>query len=199
MAAPEDIALDPATLIRVGTIASIDLAAARCTLRIGDPDEEEIETPPLPWLAGRAGATRIWSPPSVGEQAMLWCPEGEIAGGIVLTGLPCDAFPPAGDSVEEHILFADGATLSYDPQGHILTATLPAGATANIACDQINITGAVSITGPLSVTGDVTIDGDLDLSGTATADTDVVGGGKSLKGHKHTGVTAGGGVSGAPQ
>lgn len=187
MAAPEDIPLDPASLIREGVIATVDMAGARCTVRIGDPDEEEIETPPLRWLAGRAGATRTWSPPSEGEGVVVLCPEGEIAAGIVLLGLSYTAFPPAGDGLEDRIIFSDGATLGYDPEGHILTATLPAGSTANVACDQLNITGNVAI------------DGDLAITGTATADTDVVGGGKSLKGHKHLGVTVGGGVSGAPQ
>jgi phage baseplate assembly protein V len=193
MAAPEDISLDPASLIREGIVASVDLAAARCTVRIGDPDEEEIETPPLRWLGGRAGATSIWSPPSEGEQVVLLCPEGEIAAGIVLTGVAYDAFPPAGNSLVEVIEFGDGARIAYDPEGHVLTAELPAGATANIVAEQLNITGNVSITGNLA------IDGDLTATGTATADTDVVGGGKSLKGHKHLGVTAGGGVSGVPE
>lgn len=44
----------------------------------------------------------------------------------------------------------------------------------------------------------VTITGDLTVTGTATATVDVVGGGKSLKGHTHTGVTTGGGSSGPP-
>lgn len=187
MAAPEDITMDPASLIREGIVASVDLAAARCTVRIGDPDEEEIETPPLRWLGGRAGATNIWSPPSEGEQVVLLCPEGEIATGIVLTGVSYDAFPPAGASLEEIITFGDGARIAYNPETHVLTAELPAGATANITAERINITGTVAI------------DGDVTVTGTLTADTDVVGGGKSLKGHKHLGVTAGGGVSGVPQ
>lgn len=192
-ATQEDIPLDPAALIRVGTIASVDLTAARCTLRIGDPDEEEIETPPLPWLMLRAGATRIWSPPTIDEQCVLLCPEGEIAAGVILAGLPRDSFPPAGDTLAERILFGDGAVIEYDPEGHGLTATLPAGSSVNLTADQTNILGDVAIT------GNVAIDGDLSCTGTITADVDVVGGGKSLKGHKHLGVTPGGGVSGAPQ
>lgn len=44
----------------------------------------------------------------------------------------------------------------------------------------------------------VTITGDLHVTGTATADTDVIGGGKSLKSHTHSGVTTGSGNTGAP-
>lgn len=186
-AAREDIPFDPSALIRFGVVASVDLAAATCTVTLGDPDEESIETPPLRWLMPRAGATRAWSPPTEGEQAVILCPEGELAAGIVLVGIPQTAFPPAGDSLVERFLFADGAVLQYDPEGHELRAELPAGSIVHITADQVNIVGNVSI------------DGDLTITGTATADVDVVGGGKSLKGHKHTAVQAGGGVSGPPQ
>jgi len=187
MAAPEDIPFDPAALIRVAVVASVDQGAARCTLHYASEDGNDVESPPLPWLVGRQGETGVWTSPSVGEQGVLFCPWGDIAQGIFLPGLTSDQFPPVGNSAEEVIRFADGARLAYDPEGHVLTADLPAGATANITADQLNITGNVAI------------DGDLSVTGTVTADTDVVGGGKSLKDHKHTGVTAGGGVSGPPQ
>lgn len=186
-AAPEDIPLDPAAMVRVGTVASVDLAAATVTVTYGDPDGEEVESPLLRWLMPRSGDTRIWSPPSEGEQGLILSPEGDVAGAIFLPGITRDMFPPAGSTLEEVILFKDGARITYDPEGHVLTADLPAGATANITADQVNITGNVAI------------DGDVTVTGTLTADSDVVGGGKSLKGHKHTGVTAGSGVSGAPQ
>lgn len=187
MAAPEDIPLDPAALVRVGTVASIDLAAATCIVLCGGADGEEVETPPLRWLMPRSGATRVWSPPSEGEQGVVFAPEGDIAGAVFIPGIVRDIFPPAGSTAEEVILFADGARIAYDPEDHVLTADLPAGATANITADQVNITGNVAI------------DGDISCTGTITAETDVVGDGKSLKDHKHAGVTAGGAVSGPPQ
>lgn len=192
-AAPEDIPLDPATLIRIGTVASVDQAAATCIVAYGDPDGEEVESPPLRWLVGRMGETGIWSSPSVGEQGVILSPEGDIARAIFFPGITRDIYPPVGNSAEEAIQFKDGARIAYDPEGHALTATLPAGSTADITADQLNITGDVSIS------GNVAIDGDLTVTGTITADTDVIGGGKSLKDHKHVGVTAGGGVSGPPQ
>lgn len=186
-AAPEDIPFDPSALIRFGVVASVDLAAALCTMTIGDPDEDPVDTPPLRWLCTRAGDTRAWSPPTVGEQGLILCPEGELAAGIVLLGIVQTSFPAAGDSLVERLVFVDGAVLQYDPEGHELRAALPAGSIVHITADQVNIVGNVSI------------DGDLTITGTATADTDVIGGGKSLKSHKHTGVQAGGAVSGEPQ
>ncbi len=173
--------IDPAELVRIGTVESVDLAAATCTVSVGD-----IVTPEIAWMEGRLGATRIWSPPTVGEQVLLICPEGELGLALALRGIPSDAFPPAGDSLEELILFADGARIAYDPEGHILTAQLPAGSTAIVTADTIEIHGNVEITGDVAVTG------------TLDAQTDVIGGGKSLKTHIHSGTQPGGGQSGPP-
>jgi hypothetical protein len=74
----------------------------------------------------------------------------------------------------------DGSTfVELDPAGQIVNVTAP---------------GGMTITTPtLHITGDVNCDK------TVTATPDVVGGGKSLKTHVHTGVTTGGGTSGPPQ
>ncbi|HZG32463.1 MAG TPA: phage baseplate assembly protein V [Sphingopyxis sp.] len=192
-AAREDIPFDPSALIRFGVVASVDLDAGRVVMALGDPDEEELTTPPLRWFAWRAGATRSWSPPTEGEQGMILCPEGELALGIVLFGINSDDFPAPGSTIEELVEFADGARIAYDPESHTLTAALPGGSTVDVTADQVNITGDAAIAGNVAITGDLTV------TGTITADTDVIGGGKSLKNHKHTAVTAGGGVSGPPQ
>lgn len=177
----EDIPLDPATLIRLGVVASVDLDAARCTVRCGDPDQGEMETPPIRWIMPRCGNTRIWSPPTVGEQVVLLCPDGEIGAGVVLTGITRDSFPPSGSTLEERIHFADGAQLRYDPEAHHLEALLPDGATA-------------TITAP----GGLTINGDVTLNGTLTASEDVIADGISLKTHRHGGVQPGSGQTAGP-
>lgn len=180
----EDIAADFATLIRLGTIETVDLLAATCTVRLSDgedDDGEPVVTPPIRWLCGRAGATRIWSPPTMGEQVVLLTPDGQIGAAIALTGVVRDAFPPAGADAVELIAFADGARLSYDAEAHVLTADLPDGATASIAAS-----------GGITLTGDITIDGDVTVTGKVTADGDVVGEGISLSKHKHGGVQSGG-------
>lgn len=64
---------------------------------------------------------------------------------------------------------------------------------------EIKPASKVTIIGKLDVQGDTAITGDVTVSKTLTATTDVVGAGKSLKGHLHTGVQTGGGVSGPPQ
>lgn len=176
----EDIPVDVSDLIRLGTIASVDLAAARCVVTYGS-DEDDATTPPIRWLAARAGATRIWSPPSVGEQVLLLVPDGQIAAAVALCGLVQDAFPAAGSDLTEILMFDDGARISYDPVGHALQALLPGEGTAEIDAP-----------GGLTIRGDVTIEGLVSVS------QDVVADGVSLKAHLHGGVQAGGSQSGAP-
>lgn len=177
MRTPEDIETDADGLIRLGAIVSVDLAAARCIVRIDD----EAETPPLRWIESAMGATRTWSPPSAGEQVVVLCPAGEIAAGIVLRGLPSTAKPAPGNSLRELIEFSDGAAIAYDPVAHKLDAILPAGGTVALVAD-----------------GGIAITGDIALTGKLTASDDVLAGGISLKNHTHGGVQAGASQTGAP-
>jgi len=175
--------------IQIGSVASVDYADATCTVQLGD-----IETGPLHWITPRAGAVRIWSPPVVGEQCLILCPEGDLQNGIVLPAIFCDAFPaPATSANVTHIEFIDGARIIYDHVAHALTVSLPDGGTA-----VVDAPGGATINGPVTINGLLTVNDDVQISGTATAATDVVGGGKSLKGHKHGGVQAGGAQTGAP-
>lgn len=185
----EDIPADLSELIRLGQVASVDLAAGLCTVRYGDPDEEGggATTPPIRWLAFRAGSTRSWSPPSIGEQAIVLAPDGQLAGGVALLGIYSDAFPPPGSTIAELIEYADGARIGYDPESHALTALLPAGGTA-----------LVEAPGGLTIKADVTIEGDITLKGGMIADDDVVAAGISLKNHPHKAVQAGTAQSGPP-
>lgn len=193
----EDIPADPATLIRIGTIAAVDLTAARCTVLYGDPDDEDggAVSPPVRWLAPRAGDTGVWSPPTVGEQVVLLSPDGQIGAAIALLGIVQDRFPPVGGDLIETIVFGDGARLSYDPQAHALFVVLPDGGTIDLQSP-----GAVTIDAPAGVTirGNLTLDGTLELSGDVLAQGDVQAGNISLRDHRHLGVSTGTQQSGPP-
>lgn len=171
MRTPEDTPPQPSELIRLGTIAAVDLAAARCTVSLG----EGLVTGPIRWIEPRAGATRSWSPPSIGEQVILFCPEAEMAAGIALRGVVCNTFPAPGSTLREFVEYQDGAQIGYDPEAHHFDITLPASATARIVCN-----------GGLTIVGDVTIEGD------------VMADGVSLTKHVHTLVRAGTDKSGKP-
>jgi len=174
MAQPVDLPRLIGDLIREGVV--IARSGALCRVRIGD-----IETPGIPWLAGRAGKARIWSPPSIGEQVAVLCGEGDLARAIVLPGLFSDAHPAPADDDSFHIIFDDGCWIGYDPAKGEAMVALGDSTRLQVA------------------PGKVRIDADLEVTGKVTADVDVIAAGKSLKSHKHTLVQPGQGVSGAPQ
>jgi phage baseplate assembly protein V len=178
-------------IARLGTVASIDRAAARITVRIGDAI-----TGPIPWLSrAHAAGLSTWFPPGLGEQVLLICPEGEIAAAIALPVVFSTANPAPASDGGYSFHFGDGAVIRYDPESGALTAILPAGATATITAPggiTLNADAGVTINGP------VTINGDASVNGKITATGDVIGQGKSLATHKHIGVATGSAQSGIP-
>lgn len=171
-------------LAREGVVVSVDHAAGTARVEFAD----ELTTGDIPWFASRAGSTRTWSPPAIGEQVMVLSPEADTARGVIIGSLSSDAHPHPANDASTLTEYADGARIGYDPKSHALTAILPGGATVHIDAD-----------GGLSLKGDVTVDGDIKSTGTIMAATDVVGAGKSLKNHVHMGVQSGGALSGKPQ
>lgn len=185
MARRDDQPAEFEEMLRYGSVTAVDHATGRVTVQVGD-----VETDDIDWLERRMGATRTWSPPSVGEQMLLLCPSGEIAGAIALGGVRQNERPHVGDSTRELIEFDDGAVLAYDPEAHKLDVFLPDGATI-----EVKSTGGVSIdasSGGVHIKGDVTIEGKLVASG------DVKAGNISLQQHKHGGVDPGAGMTAAP-
>lgn len=157
-------------LVRLGTIAAVDHDAARCRVQTGGN-----LTGWLPWLAQRAGTTRTWCPPTVGEQVIILSPSGEPAGGIVLTGLYSEQLAAPSTDIAEHIVeYPDGARIAYDHASGAMSITGIQSLT--IDCPQITITGAIT-----------QADGALSSNGIV------------LHTHTHTGVQPGGGNTGVPQ
>lgn len=170
-------------LIRLGTVAEVDHGSltdkrpARVRVQSGD-----LLTGWLPWTALRAGTTRDWDPPSVGEQVLVLSPSGQTAQGIAITGLFSALIPANGDRAGlRRRTYPDGAVVEYDSEAHQLLATLPAG-------------GRVEIVAP----GGFKLQGDVDIDGLVTVTRDVVAAGISLVKHPHGGVQAGNAQTGAP-
>lgn len=181
MADPADIQRLIGDLAREGTVVSVDLDAGTARVQFSD----DLTTGDIPWLCGRAGKTRVWSPPSVGEQVAVLCPEADTARGILIGSLSSDAHPHAAQDGSTRIDFEDGSWFGYDPGSGDLTGV---------------VVGKVTITAAgLRLVGPVAIEGDVDLQGTMIATGDVVAAGKSLKTHTHTGVQPGAAFSGPPR
>lgn len=168
-----DLARRLDNLIRLGTIAAVDHARALCRVRSGG-----LLTDWLPWAERRAGTTRTWNPPTVGEQVLLLCPSGEPAAGIVLTGIYTDTHDQPSASADEHVThYPDGARIAYNHATGALTVTgiqtltITAANTVRIEAEDVQIVSAT-----------------LTHNGTNVGDT-----------HVHGGVMPGPSTTGVPQ
>lgn len=192
-------------LIRIGTIHSVDHAAARVRVQSGG-----IITGWLRWIERRAGETTTWDPPTVGEQCLILSPSGEIANGIVFYGVPSNLIDTPSHNADRHVIrFPDGAIFSYD---HVTSHLEISGIkTAEIVASE-SITHDTPLT---HITGKCVIDDLLTYNnglrgygggeGNQVTGNFIHGGsgvlssyGKVLHSHVHTGVQAGGSNTGAP-
>ncbi|ENP4972588.1 phage baseplate assembly protein V [Salmonella enterica] len=107
-------------LIRSGVVTEVDTAQGLCRVQSGG-----IQTAWLNWLTTRAGRSRTWWAPSVGEQVLLLAIGGELDTAFVLPGIFSDDNPaPSASADAWHMVFPDGAVMEYEPETGALTATL---------------------------------------------------------------------------
>ena len=177
-------------LIRFGVIAAVQMDPPRVQVKTGS-----LTTAWLPWLALRAGADREWDPPTVDEQVILFSPSGQLANGVVITGLPSDHIPANGNRAGLHRrTYADGAVIEYDSVEHHLSAILPDSGTTSLVSK-----GGINIIGPINHQGDYNQTGNQNVVGLVTVSEDVVAANISLVKHLHGGVLVGGAKTGKPE
>ncbi|PJC98607.1 hypothetical protein GQ37_009600 [Janthinobacterium sp. BJB1] len=84
-------------LIRLGTIAEVKGAKARVQLG------PTLITEWLNWATPRAGSTRTWSAPTVGEQVIVFSPGGDLTRGVILPALYSQEFDaPESSPTTQH-------------------------------------------------------------------------------------------------
>ncbi|MFJ2282081.1 phage baseplate assembly protein V [Pseudomonas sp. NPDC087803] len=177
-------------LIRLGTITAVRMKPPRVQVKTG-----ALTTGWLPWIAPRAGTDREWSPPTKGEQVILFSPSGQLGNGIVLAGLFSDHIPANGDREGLHrSTYRDGTVIEYDSLTHHLNVTLAEGGTTNLTS-----TSGIHIVGPITHEGDYTQTGNQSITGKVTVSADVVAANISLVNHPHGGVMPGGAKTGKPE
>lgn len=127
-----------ASVVRFATITEVDAANATARVTFGG----DTSSAWLRFSSGRSGGARVWSPPAVGEQVLVFSPNGDTGQGVIMGSLPSAEFPAPS---------SDGGTFRIDL----------AGVSISVSGGAINITssGPVTITGDLVVTGDVTAGG----------------------------------------
>jgi hypothetical protein len=195
-----------------GAVVSFDANTATATVQPGvagtvtakDGSKQTVNLPVLsdvPVVFPRGGGCTLTFPVKTGDECLIifasraidaWAQSGgvqvasdarmhDLSDAFAIIGPMSQANKISGISTTKTQLRSnDGATfVELDPAGQIVNVTAP---------------GGMTITTPtLHITGNVNCDK------TVTGSTDVVGGGKSLKTHVHTGVQTGGGISGPPQ
>ncbi|REE92640.1 phage baseplate assembly protein V [Cupriavidus plantarum] len=140
-------------LLRLGKIAEVQHASPpRVRVQTGGLTSDW-----LPWIEQRAGGTRTWSPPTVGEQVLMLCPSGELRNGIVLCGIPSDDIDvPSNSATETVTQYADGAVARYDHAASAMFVTgikslvVEAGTSVLVKSPDIKLDGNVTVTGLLS-------------------------------------------------
>lgn len=178
-------------LIRTGTVSEVDPVNWLCRVKTGD-----IETNWINWLTTRAGNTRTWWKPTVGEQVVLLSLGGNLETAFALPAIYSDAFPPPDYSENGATTeFQDGGWFQYEPEtGQLLIK--------NIKSVRIEAADGIQlITEQFGVDADQTrINSETVMNGAVTQS----GGGMSSNGvvvhtHQHGGVKSGSDMSGGPQ
>lgn len=150
-------------LIRIGTVAEVDHASARVRVTIGG-----LTTARLPWLELRAGETRTWNPPTLGEQVLVLSPGGDLSAGVVLSGLYRQAHPAPSD--DEKVIgrwYPDGTRVEYDHDNHRLLIHCVGDIQLEV---EGNLTATVGGDASLEAAGDVAVT----AGGQATIDADSI-------------------------
>nr|DAI72873.1 MAG TPA: baseplate assembly protein [Caudoviricetes sp.] len=178
-------------LIRTGTVSEVDPVNWLCRVKTG-----ELETNWINWLTMRAGNTRTWWKPTVGEQVLLLSLGGNLETAFALPAIYSDAFPPPDFSEDgSTTLFKDGGWFQYEPEtGQLLIK--------NIKSVRIEAADGIQLlTSQFGVDADQTrINGDSVINGSVTQG----GGAMSSNGivvdaHVHGKVKSGSDMSGGPQ
>jgi phage baseplate assembly protein V len=196
-------------LIRIGTVNAVDPDRGHCRVDTGGN-----LTDWLNWISFRAGRTRIWSAPSVGEQVLVFALGGELDTAFVLCGIYSDDFPaPSASADALYIDFPDGAVLEYEPATGALsvtgikTADVQASESITASTKVVMVKAAKSITldTPEVICTNKLTTGTLEVKkgGTMTGNITHTGGSITSNGvvvhtHTHGGVQTGGGNTDKP-
>lgn len=108
----QEIARAIRNLIRTGIVTDVDHDEGLCRVQTGG-----MQTTWLNWLTCRAGRSRVWWAPSVGEQVLLLAIGGELDTAFVLPGIFSGDNPaPSASPDALHVAFPDGAVIKYEPE-----------------------------------------------------------------------------------
>lgn len=193
-------------IIKLGTIAEVDYEKAKARVKSG-----AILTDFLPFTTARAGDVKTWTPPSIGEQVLVFSMSGELTNGVIMTGIYQQSQSAPSQNGKEHLItFPDGTAIRYNHQDGDFNFAFPDGAQIHynhksgalevkaiqkitITCPQITLNGNVQLNGNLNC------EGNMELNGTIKSTGDQIAGSISQINHTHGGVMTGSGTTQPPK
>lgn len=194
-------------LIRSGVVTEVDTVQGLCRVQSGG-----IQTTWLNWLTTRAGRSRTWWAPSVGEQVLLLAIGGELDTAFVLPGIfSDDNHAPSASADAWHVAFPDGAVIEYEPETGALTVsgiktadvTASESITATVPLVLVKASTSITLDTPEVICTNKLTTATLEVQkgGKMSGNIEHTGGslssnGKVLHTHKHPGDS--GGQTGAP-
>ncbi|MDQ9130457.1 phage baseplate assembly protein V [Serratia fonticola] len=191
-------------LIRIGVVVDVDTDEGRCRVQTGGNTTDWLN-----WLTCRAGRSRTWWAPSIGEQVLVLALGGELDTAFVLPGIYSDDNPPPSVSADAfHVSFPDGAVIEYEPETSALivtgikTADVTASESVTVTVPVVTVNASQKITlntpevvctnklttGTLEVQKGGEMKGDISHSGGTFTSNNV-----QIDNHGHGGVQRGGG------
>jgi phage baseplate assembly protein V len=125
-------------MMRHGTVAQINPATQTVRLRFGDSDGGgDFLSPPVPYSQA-AGALKVHSPPTVGQQMTIMAPGGDLAQGVAMPMGFSDANPAPSSAGDRNVITFGAVTLTLRSDG--LTAAV-GGVTLDLSAGGLAITG----------------------------------------------------------
>lgn len=199
----QELARAVRNLIRTGVVIEVDTLQALCRVQSGG-----LQTTWLNWLSARAGRSRTWWAPSVGEQVLLLAVGGELDTAFVLPGIFSDDHPaPSASADAWHSVFPDGAVIEYEPETGALTAsgiktadvTASASITATVPVVLVKASERITLDTPEVICTNKLTTSSLEVQkgGTMSGSIQHTGGnftsnGVQVDNHRHGGVESGG-------
>lgn len=157
----------------------------------------------LPWMTLQAGPNAVLLQPEVGDRGLCVFADRDIST-VKSTRAIANPGSLRQDDMADGLYI--GGFLNDDPTqwikmdaaGIVLHSPVKVRLEAPLVEIQAPTVTINASTGLTVTTPTATFNGDVHSTGTITGDTDVIGGGKHLKTHTHSGVQPGGGTSGPP-
>lgn len=175
-------------IARTGTVTEIDEGKWRVRVQSG-----ELETTWLRWNAQRAGAFKVWVPPSIGEQVWFLCLGGNTDVAFIGGSLYSDDNPAPGASRNEMVVTApDGAKFRYDAEAGALqvkgikSAVVESSVKITLDTPEVECTNLLTVKN-LNVTEGGEMHGDITHTGGAFTSNGV-----QVDDHDHGSVERGG-------